>query len=111
MTLQIFICVSTYVLIRASLRQLYATHITDGLANWPTHLVRMTLGEIRKFGPIATFFSPEAVAGKDTPVVHDAAITRNSSLLDLVMKWQAEDLEERGPRPSAKRLAEQKAST
>ncbi|KAF3920532.1 hypothetical protein ABW20_dc0109050 [Dactylellina cionopaga] len=84
---------------------LYATHITDGLANWPTHLVRMTLGEVRRCGPIAEFFPPESKS--ETAHIQDAAIGRNSSLLDLVMDWQAEDLVERGPRPSAKRLLEQ----
>ncbi|EGX50129.1 hypothetical protein AOL_s00076g334 [Orbilia oligospora ATCC 24927] len=86
---------------------LYATHITDGLANWPTHLVRMTLGETRKCGPIAEFFPPQSRA--ETSHVEDAVIGRNSSLLDLVMRWQAEDLVERGPRPSAKKL--QKSSS
>ncbi|KAF3935536.1 hypothetical protein ABW19_dt0201841 [Dactylella cylindrospora] len=84
---------------------LYATHITDGLANWPTHLVRMTLGEVRRYGPIAGFFPPENSFEKAH--VQDAVIGRNSSLLELVMRWQAEDLEERGPRPSAKRLAKE----
>ncbi|KAF3907145.1 hypothetical protein ABW21_db0205468 [Orbilia brochopaga] len=85
---------------------LYATHITDGLASWPTHLVRMTLGEARQSGPIASFFPPETPA--ETAHVQDAVIGRNSSLLELVMRWQAEDLVERGPRPSAKRLLEAK---
>jgi len=80
----------------------------------------MTLGEVRKFGTIADFFPshPLSTSNKDhakdsiTEISSEAAIIgRNSSLLELVMRWQAEDLVERGPRESVKRLAREKAKT
>lgn len=60
----------------------YATHILDNLSDWPTHLVHMSLGRVKKAGPVNEFYG-------------DAGKTR---LGDLVLKWLEEDLEERGPR-------------
>ncbi|KAH0609798.1 uncharacterized protein H6S33_012344 [Morchella sextelata] len=71
----------------------YATHIMDGLAGWPTHLVRMTLGTIRKYGPVGAFELPPLPTGRET-----GGLLRNSALLELVLGWLREDLEERGPR-------------
>ncbi|RPB16145.1 P-loop containing nucleoside triphosphate hydrolase protein [Morchella conica CCBAS932] len=71
----------------------YATHIMDGLAGWPTHLVRMTLGTIRKFGPVEAFDLPPLPTGREV-----GGLLRNSALLELVLGWLREDLEERGPR-------------
>lgn len=75
----------------------YATHIMDGLAAWPTHLVRMTLGTIKKYGSVASFDLPPPPTGTEA-----GGLFRNSALLELVLKWLEEDLDERGPRSRRK---------
>ncbi|KAL3479431.1 P-loop containing nucleoside triphosphate hydrolase protein [Aspergillus californicus] len=64
----------------------YATHILDNLAHWPTHLVHMHLGNVRQSGPIEKFRAeaPET--------------SQNSQLGEIVLKWLKEDLQARGPR-------------
>ncbi|KAL2786054.1 P-loop containing nucleoside triphosphate hydrolase protein [Aspergillus keveii] len=64
----------------------YATHILDNLALWPTHLVHMHLGNVRQWGPIEKFKNeaPET--------------SENSQLGEIVLKWLKEDLQVRGPR-------------
>ncbi|KAI4732743.1 P-loop containing nucleoside triphosphate hydrolase protein [Aureobasidium sp. EXF-12298] len=66
----------------------YATHILDNLADWPTHLVHMSLGKVRQWGAMETFNVEGAQGGR----------TGNSLLGELVLEWLREDLEERGPR-------------
>jgi len=65
----------------------YATHILDNLAEWPTHLVHMSLGRVKKWGAIG-----------DIEVSAQAGKSGNSRLGDIVMHWLQEDLDERGPR-------------
>lgn len=64
----------------------YATHILDNLAHWPTHLVHMHLGEIR------TWDSMENL--DDGTRSH----SENSRLGEIVLQWLKEDLKSRGPR-------------
>ena len=66
----------------------YATHILDNLADWPTHLVHMALGRVKKYGTMESFNVQAGGAGKGG----------NSQLGDLVLGWLKEDLKERGPR-------------
>ncbi|PPJ58387.1 hypothetical protein CBER1_08075 [Cercospora berteroae] len=66
----------------------YATHILDNLAKWPTHLVHMSLGKVKKWGELNTFEVPKTDGGEEG----------NSRLGQLVMGWLREDLQERGPR-------------
>jgi CCR4-NOT complex subunit CAF16 len=66
----------------------YATHILDNLATWPTHLVHMYLGQAKKWGSMQDFDVTANGAGR----------TGNSQLGDIVMAWLQEDLDERGPR-------------
>ncbi|KAK4565609.1 CCR4-NOT regulatory complex component [Recurvomyces mirabilis] len=66
----------------------YATHILDNLAAWPTHLVHMSLGTVKKWGAMESFKVPETKGGAEG----------NSRLGQLVLQWLREDLEERGPR-------------
>jgi CCR4-NOT complex subunit CAF16 len=68
----------------------YATHILDNLATWPTHLVHMSLGKVKKWGSMADM----NVEAKDG----EKAYTGNSQLGELVLRWLQEDLDERGPR-------------
>ena len=68
----------------------YATHILDNLATWPTHLVHMSLGKVKKWG---------SVEKMDVKVEQgERNYTGNSQLGELVLKWLQEDLDERGPR-------------
>ncbi|RKF82381.1 ABC transporter domain-containing protein C20G4.01 [Golovinomyces cichoracearum] len=64
----------------------YATHILDNLANWPTHLVHLSMGKVKEWGAISSF---------DIKGITD---TGNSRLGELVLKWLKTDLAERGPR-------------
>lgn len=66
----------------------YATHILDNLAAWPTHLVHMSLGRVKKWGPMESMKVPET----------DGGVQGNSRLGQLVLQWLREDLAERGPR-------------
>lgn len=65
----------------------YATHILDNLAQWPTHLVRMHLGKVKAFGSVESFHEqvPEWTS-------------ENSRLGELVLRWLKEDMQARGPR-------------
>lgn len=65
----------------------YATHILDNLARWPTHLVHMHLGHLRDWGAVEKFH------------VGRAQLSENSQLGELVLKWLRRDFKERGPRP------------
>lgn len=69
----------------------YATHILDNLAGWPTHLVHMHLGTIREWGTTEKFLG-------DTHSTN----TGNSQLGELVLDWLKSDLKNRGPRNHAK---------
>ena len=66
----------------------YATHILDNLAEWPTHLVHMSLGKVKKWGSMSEFEVKS----------RNLKSTGNSQLSDLVLEWLKEDLKERGPR-------------
>jgi CCR4-NOT complex subunit CAF16 len=68
----------------------YATHILDNLAEWPTHLVHMSMGKVKEWGEVGKF---DLGRGRDTG---------NSKLGELVLEWLREDLKERGPRNSMK---------
>lgn len=74
----------------------YATHIFDGLANWPTHLLHMSLGQILETGPPLEFL-------KQLPESKDLD-TANSKLLQLCLMWLTKDKEERGQRGHEKRI-------
>ncbi|KAI1449809.1 CCR4-Not complex subunit Caf16 [Annulohypoxylon stygium] len=69
----------------------YATHILDNLAGWPTHLVHMHLGTVREWGPAEQFL------GQTTE-----KSTGNSRLGELVLGWLRTDLKDRGPRNQQK---------
>jgi CCR4-NOT complex subunit CAF16 len=68
----------------------YATHILDNLAAWPTHLVHMALGKVKKWGSIEEL--------NVLPPEGQRVTSTNSQLGELVLKWLQEDLNERGPR-------------
>lgn len=64
----------------------YATHILDNLADWPTHLVHMHIGRVKEWGGVGKF----NVGGMKK--------SGNSQLGELVLEWLKDDLRERGPR-------------
>ena len=64
----------------------YATHILDNLAQWPTHLMHMHLGKVKSWGSMEKFNVGDVKAGG------------NSQLGELVLRWLKEDLDDRGPR-------------
>ena len=66
----------------------YATHILDHLAQWPTHLVHMHMGRVKQWG------------GMDSFMIEGEGRNRggNSQLGGLVLAWLQDDLRERGPR-------------
>ncbi|KAJ9143767.1 ABC transporter [Pleurostoma richardsiae] len=70
----------------------YATHILDNLAGWPTHLVHMHLGGVREWGEAEKFLARL-----------DGETTGNSRLGELVLTWLRDDLKDRGPRSQHKR--------
>ena len=65
----------------------YATHILDNLAQWPTHLAHMHLGKVKTWGTVESYYGqvPQWTS-------------ENSRLGELVLKWLKEDLTVRGPR-------------
>ncbi|KAI9810975.1 MAG: CCR4-NOT regulatory complex component [Pycnora praestabilis] len=64
----------------------YATHILDNLAHWPTHLVHMSLGKVKEWGKMQNF------------KIDEIQRSGNSQLGELVLEWLKDDLKERGPR-------------
>ena len=64
----------------------YATHILDNLADWPTHLVHMHLGKVKEWGNMETFD------------LKSIKMTGNSQLGELVLRWLSDDLKQRGSR-------------
>ncbi|KAG6219096.1 hypothetical protein E4U09_006712 [Claviceps aff. purpurea] len=71
----------------------YATHILDNLAGWPTHLVHMHLGTVKEFD------EADKILGHIDSTVGQ---TGNSRLGELVLGWLKDDLAARGPRSHLK---------
>lgn len=70
----------------------YATHILDNLAGWPTHLVHMHLGAVKEWDEADVMLrSTETTVGR----------SGNSRLGELVLGWLKSDLDDRGPRNRA----------
>ncbi|KAI2477922.1 ABC transporter [Pyrenophora tritici-repentis] len=67
----------------------YATHILDNLAGWPSHLVHMSLGSVKQWG------ETEKILQSYDSVV---AQTGNSRLSEMAIGWLKKDVRERGPR-------------
>jgi CCR4-NOT complex subunit CAF16 len=65
----------------------YATHILEGIQDWATHLVRVSLGGVRYYGETQEVLRREKEQ-------HGG----EGKLLEVVLRWLEEDLVERGPR-------------
>lgn len=72
----------------------YATHIFDGLADWPTHVAHMAVGRVLNIAPVQEFAQLHA------PTSHAS----NSSLLEMALEWLRQDVEIRGARADAQKL-------
>lgn len=91
----------------------YATHILESAGAWATHLVRLTLGTVRDYGPAAELLA-RARAGRrgggeegggggdsedgDSSEEDGVGSGGGGELLEVVLGWLKEDLAERGPR-------------
>ena len=64
---------------------LYATHILDNLSHWPSHLIHMHLGKVKKWDSTGRFVSDQMGESR-------------SHIGHVVLEWLKEDLAERGPR-------------
>lgn len=73
----------------------YATHIFDGLSDWPTHLAHMHLGKILTV-------QEHSLEDVEKANAEGKRVRRNGYLLELALEWLGKDLEERGKR--AKKL-------
>ena len=79
----------------------YATHILDNLAGWPTHLVHMHLGRVREWGPTCKFLREDDDSNGGEAALPVIKNTGNSRLGELVLSWLKVDLKDRGPRNQA----------
>ncbi|KAK4167997.1 P-loop containing nucleoside triphosphate hydrolase protein [Cladorrhinum sp. PSN259] len=78
----------------------YATHILDNLAGWPTHLVHMHLGTVKQWGKAEEILRTEIDEKGEAAMV---GAVGNSKLGELVLRWLRDDLRERGPRSQNRR--------
>jgi len=65
----------------------YCTHIFDGLADWPTHLLKMSLGKVMAFDSIP-----------DLGLTDMTKKNGNSALFEICLAWLKKDKAERGSR-------------
>ncbi|EEU44308.1 hypothetical protein NCS52_01154600 [Fusarium sp. LHS14.1] len=77
----------------------YATHILDNLAGWPSHLVHMHLGTVKEWDEADKMLST---------IDGTVGASGNSRLGELVLGWLRDDRKERGPRSHMKRAPEGK---
>ncbi|KAF2102681.1 P-loop containing nucleoside triphosphate hydrolase protein [Rhizodiscina lignyota] len=68
----------------------YATHILDNLSDWPSHLVHMSLGKVKKWGPAEDLYASNSGSA--------VKAQGGNRLGELVLRWLQGDLDERGPR-------------
>ncbi|KAK3365879.1 P-loop containing nucleoside triphosphate hydrolase protein [Lasiosphaeria ovina] len=92
----------------------YATHILDNLAGWPTHLVHMHMGTVRGWGPADELLraaEEETAAAPPQPGDDVLLAPGNSRLGQLVLRWLRDDLKVRGPRSQNRRGPEGRSYT
>ncbi|KAK9480450.1 P-loop containing nucleoside triphosphate hydrolase protein [Lipomyces japonicus] len=90
---------------------LYATHIFDGLADWPSHLLHIHLGRILSTGRTTDIIAKYLQETADQDVHHHdkqqqqlVKYNNNSALLNLALAWLSSDLADRGARETVKKL-------
>lgn len=67
---------------------IYCTHIFDGLAGWPTHLLKVSLGKVIAFDTV----------NEVERISKGRYGSANSTLYEVCLAWLREDREERGRR-------------
>ncbi|AOA61812.1 CCR4-NOT regulatory complex component [Komagataella phaffii CBS 7435] len=83
----------------------YATHIFDGLANWPTRVVHLRGGQlVDHFEMSQIQFTEPTESFKTDPTVagNQVRIPRTNSLHPLALHWLTKDLKDRGERSEDK---------
>lgn len=75
----------------------YATHIYDGMDNWPTHVVHMRLGEIKATVPWPVALSQQLPEGMDADTAANMQDDQRSGsrLMVLALAWLADDKKHR----------------
>ena len=73
----------------------YATHIFDGLSSWPSHIMRLHLGQSLLFKSISDM--PEF----QTPKLTDSG---NSVMFEMCLGWLHDDKKDRGARGEERRI-------
>ncbi|KAK3326268.1 P-loop containing nucleoside triphosphate hydrolase protein [Apodospora peruviana] len=81
----------------------YATHILDNLAGWPTHLVHMHLGGVKEWGPTEVMMKEIDKEKEEDETIGGVKQKGNSKLGRLVLRWLKDDLQARGPRGEHRR--------
>ncbi|KAK9386878.1 P-loop containing nucleoside triphosphate hydrolase protein [Lipomyces mesembrius] len=82
----------------------YATHIFDGLAEWPTHIAHIHMGRVIDIGNTAAIMAAFVRTAGGKSDVSLQSYSRNSALLTLALKWLKDDLADRGKREDVKKL-------
>ncbi|KAJ8099101.1 P-loop containing nucleoside triphosphate hydrolase protein [Lipomyces tetrasporus] len=82
----------------------YATHIFDGLAEWPSHIVHIHMGRVIDIGSTAAILAAFVGTPEGKSVVNLRSYNNNSALLTLALKWLKDDLADRGKREEIKKL-------
>jgi CCR4-NOT complex subunit CAF16 len=67
----------------------YCTHIFDGLTGWPTHLLKMSLGQVKAFDTVTEIERASQIHGRGST---------NSALYEASLAWLKGDKAERGRR-------------
>jgi len=77
---------------------IYATHIFDGIGDWPTHLCHLSFGKIKQIHPIGHYTDElrhfQQYLLETEKARSNEGIVRNSPLLNLVEKWLRNDVQE-----------------
>ncbi|KAK9447994.1 putative ABC transporter ATP-binding protein [Limtongia smithiae] len=81
----------------------YASHIFDGLADWPSHILHLHLGRllVADTTPVILARHADLLAPPTNGV---SSLNPNSLLLNLALHWLEADLADRGARQDIKRL-------
>lgn len=85
----------------------YATHIFDGIGNWPTHLCHMSFGQIQQINDVG-HYSPQLLDFQRKLIKAEgdsiAGIMSKSPLLALVETWLRKDVDRLRSQPVGERI-------
>ncbi|KAK9371331.1 P-loop containing nucleoside triphosphate hydrolase protein [Lipomyces kononenkoae] len=82
----------------------YATHIFDGLSDWPTHIAHIHMGRVIDIGDAAAVMAAFIGSGGGKSAANALSYNHNSALLMLALKWLKDDLADRGKREEIKKI-------